>query len=200
MDVCVAVNCDLKCCDENEFMSGYEDLFWKPVENYLGCLRVQVLQLQHEVVPDHAEVGEVFILALEELLDGEIPLALLGEGGQQRAGFGRGADRVVDRVVDVGKVLWGGVDRVGPVDVCLLGVSLRGVDCFPRLICFGWSAFSSHPTGELSVQLLLRQDLLLQLARLLGETGLARGGKLRGVGKEGEGFEHLPRWEQMREY
>merc|ERR1719180_695316 len=60
------------------------------------------------------------------------------------------------------------------------------------MVCrFHWSALAAdHPACKLPVQLLLRQDLLLQLAGLLGEANLARSGKLWRVGKEGKGFQH----------
>ena len=79
-------------------------------EDHLGRLAGHMLELELEAVPHHAQIGQVLLLRLHELPDRELPLALLGECGNERAGPGGGADGVVDLLT-----LWGGgVDAGGP--------------------------------------------------------------------------------------
>ena len=79
------------------------DHLLQPEENKLmKIFREKGLKGSTEVVLDHDQVGQVFVLRLYKLLDGKLSLALLGEGNIKiHARLSRRADCLIDVIVDL---------------------------------------------------------------------------------------------------
>ena len=127
----------------------------------MKIFREKGLEGSTEVVLDHYQVGEIFVLRLSKLLDWKLSLAFLGEGNVKiHPRLSGRADCLIDVIVDLLPLLlvsfhWSapwtparGVDRLAVIiPKTLVDLFLR-LDLLLQLLLFLWESFNKLKLGN----------------------------------------------------